>query len=93
MAWFGLFLSPPASFMAIISLVLRKSIELKSFEDSKDSRLADLDIMITIKIHRNLIWPKMISLAKIKKLGQDFNLRRPWTMMRPTRTVSQLLKT
>jgi len=75
MAWFGFFISLPPSLMGSIMLVLRKAVELESFQDPKDPRFSDLDIVITLKIHRNLIRPKMISLPKIQKLGQDFNLQ------------------
>jgi hypothetical protein len=82
MAWFGFFISPPPSLMRTITLVLRKTVELESFQDPKDPRFADLDIVISTKIHRNLIRPKMISLPKIQKLGQDFGLRRSRAMFR-----------
>lgn len=64
MPWFWLLISSPASFVGFIALVLWKTIELKSFEDSKNTGFADLNIVISPKIHRNLIWTKMIGLPK-----------------------------
>jgi len=69
MARFRLLIPPPARLMRFIALILRKAIELKSLEDPIDAGLADLDIMIAIKIHRNFIGSKMIRLAEIKELG------------------------
>jgi len=65
MTRFWFLISLPTGRMRSISLILRKTIELKPFEDPINSRSADLNVMISKKIHRDLFGTKMIRLAEI----------------------------
>jgi len=69
---FWLLIAFPSSRLALISLILRKTIELESLENPVNSRSADLDVMIPMKIHRDFFGAEMITLTKVEEFGQDF---------------------
>jgi hypothetical protein len=68
-------------------LVDRKHVHLELFEDSPNSRLADMDIMVAFQINHDLPGPKMITLSQVDDLSENFRLSCPGAANRPARAV------
>jgi len=57
--------------MSLISLILWQTTHLQPFQDPPETRTANIDVVVPLKIHTDLPGTEMIGLPQIEDLGDN----------------------
>ena len=76
MAGQRLLVALPAVGVALVALRCRQPVELEALEDPPDRRVADLDVVVALQVHRDLQRPEVVVLAQVDDLADDLGLGR-----------------
>ena len=61
----------PAVLVALVALRRWQAAHVEALEDPPDPRGADLDLVIPLEVHRDLVRPEVVVLAQVNDLADD----------------------
>jgi len=67
-----LLVSFPTLLVALVSLRGREPVHTETFEYPPHPRRGDSDVVVSLEIHRDLVWPEVVILAQIHDLANHF---------------------
>jgi hypothetical protein len=79
------------SMVTLVALGARESAHVQPFEDPPHAGGGDLDVVIALEVHRDLVRPEVIVLAQIDDLAEDLGPRGVRARVRPARRVPEAL--
>src|SRR5665213_195632 len=89
MTWLGLLVALPAVLVALVALGARQPAHAQALEDPPDPGRADLDLVVALEVHGDLVRPEVVVLAEVDDLADDLLLRRLGAQVRPRGSIPQ----
>jgi hypothetical protein len=85
----GLLRALPAAVVALVSLGGGQPVQAQPFADAPHARVAELDVVVALEVHRDLGWAEVVVLAQVDDLADHLGAGGVGTDQRPVGAVPE----